>query len=58
LAAAIIFRPDLCTWSSGKVHVDPEGRTTFTQGEGTDRVAIDVNVEAFFEDFFSVTSSH
>jgi hypothetical protein len=30
------------------------GRTTFTPGEGRHRVATDVNVAAFFEEYFGV----
>jgi purine nucleosidase len=60
LAAATVFRPELCTYADGRVTVDagPDsphaGRTTFTPGEGPHRVATGVDVAAFFEEFFGV----
>lgn len=56
LAVATIFRPDLCRFKSGKVHVDARsGATYFTEGVGNDRVASDVDVDGFFDEYFSVT---
>ncbi len=60
LAAAMIFNHRLCRLSHGLVQVplpDQDGRggmTHFTPDDGPHRVAIDVNVKAFFEEYFSV----
>lgn len=60
LAAACIFKPDLCAYEDGTIVVTPgpgeaEGRTTFTPAPGgPHRVAKTVKPEAFFEEFFSV----
>lgn len=55
LAAATIFKPDLCTYQSGQVTSDPKTAiTSFTPGEGADEVAEVVNREEFFTEFFSV----
>jgi purine nucleosidase len=63
LAAAVVFHPRLCRHAGGRVHValdaagQPPGRTTFspaTAGPGpTHRIATDVDVAAFFAEFFS-----
>ena len=59
LAAAVIFRPELCTFREGLVTVDadPEsphpGRTRFEPRDGgAHRVATDVDRDAFFREFF------
>jgi purine nucleosidase len=60
LAAATLFRSGLCTYADGRVTVDANpdspdaGRTTFTPGAGHHRVATDVDVGAFFEEYFGV----
>jgi purine nucleosidase len=60
LAAALIFRPDLCTYESGRVevsygHNDPAaGHTRLITGPGSDRVAKTVDAEAFFKEYFLV----
>lgn len=60
LAAALIFNHSLCRLAHGLVHVplpDEDGKggiTCFTPDDGPHRVAVDVNVKAFFEEYFSV----
>jgi len=55
LAAALIFRPDLCQMKRGVVSVDAAGHTSFVPGPaGPDEVAAEVDVEAFFAEYFSV----
>jgi purine nucleosidase len=55
LAAALVFRPELCQTERGAVRVDEaSARTDFTPGEGRDQVAVDVDADAFFQEFFSV----
>jgi len=63
LAAALIFKPGICTYESGTVtsplsgQADADGETILTHGAGSDRVAKTVDSDAFFEEFFSVTVS-
>ncbi len=63
LAAALIFRPDLCEYESGRVEspltadLNSCGHTVLHPGEGPDKVAKSVRVEAFFEEYFSITTS-
>ena len=62
LAAAILFHPELCTYEQGEVNIviDPTAektggtRLTAVQGKAPHRVAKDVNVDAFFNEYFSV----
>lgn len=60
LAAAMIFNHGLCRLAQGLVHVplpDEDGKggvTHFTPDDGPHRVALDVNVQSFFEEYFSV----
>jgi inosine-uridine nucleoside N-ribohydrolase len=62
LAAATIFRPDLCTYADGKITVpldaDEEkcGRTVFAENTGGNphRVAKEVKVDEFFREYFGV----
>jgi len=54
LATVCVFEPDVCTFTDGRVHVEPNGQTTFTAGEGPHRIATDVDVDAFFERYFAV----
>jgi inosine-uridine nucleoside N-ribohydrolase len=63
LAAASIFRPDLCTYENGsiQIHLDPAAqRTGNTIFRGDDaataahRVAKTVNAPAFFAELFGV----
>lgn len=61
LAAAAIFRPELCTCVRGRVEVTIEsdekrcGRTLFTEAaDGRHVVAREVNAGAFFDEYFSV----
>jgi inosine-uridine nucleoside N-ribohydrolase len=63
LAAAIIFEPGLCSYSDGLVNIDlaspkMQGMTIWTPDKGNNphRIAVDVNVDAFFEHYFSVAS--
>jgi purine nucleosidase len=59
LAAASIFRLDLCDFETGSVNVNPErGQTTFDAGEGTDDIAVTVNANEFFEEFFRIVNEH
>jgi len=65
LAAAAIFKPELCTYVSGEIEIagDPDpmwcGRT-FLSNEGKvnaiHRVAKTVDAEAFFREYFGVFS--
>ena len=63
LAAALIFRPEICTYESGLVEtpVTPDlnlvGHTKLIPGAGPDRVAKTVNVELFFAEYFRVTTN-
>jgi purine nucleosidase len=58
LAVATIFRPELCQFRRGLVSCDARtGATYFTEGNGADLVAHSVNVNGFFDEFFSVTQS-
>jgi purine nucleosidase len=62
LAAAILFHPELCTYEDGEVNlvIDPaaektgETRLTPVQGKAPHRVAREVKVDEFFNEFFSV----
>jgi inosine-uridine nucleoside N-ribohydrolase len=61
LAAASIFRPELCEYETGNVAVTIEGnenvtgQTLFTPAaDGQHRVARSVNADAFFREYFSV----
>jgi purine nucleosidase len=59
LAAAIVFRPELCAYDEGDVRVDlslgEPGRTIFTaKPNGPHLVATTVKPDAFFQEFFSV----
>ena len=60
LAAALVFRPDICRLEPGVVGVDDSlGRTSFQPGVGgKDLVAIDVNSALFFEEYFGVLMPH
>ena len=59
LAAAVVFRPELCEYEDGRVAVDvtPDdpraGRTNFSPGPGPHRVARGVDAQGFFDEFFS-----
>jgi purine nucleosidase len=61
LATALIFHPGLCEYKSGSIHVsltndqNQSGATVFTEGAGEDRIAVSVAVDAFFEEYFSIT---
>jgi purine nucleosidase len=56
LAAALVFRRDLCGTQRGYVEFDPSSQLAgFTPDpQGPDEVAAEVDVEAFFEEYFSV----
>ncbi len=61
LAAATIFRPDLCTHVDGNISVSIDaddkkcGKTLFAAEQGgRHTVAKEVNAPAFFEEYFSV----
>ena len=59
LAAALIFHPDLCGYEKGSVKMNPErGQTTFEVGKGNDRVALSVDSERFFEEYFQTLNRH
>ncbi|RYG23737.1 nucleoside hydrolase [bacterium] len=51
LAAALIFRPGLATYQQGRIE-SVNGLTHFTEGEGPDRIAVTIDSEGFFEEFF------
>jgi inosine-uridine nucleoside N-ribohydrolase len=62
LAAATIFEPDLCTYQQGTVTLDKTdkpGRTIWQPGspESPHQVAMEVDVERYFNHFFRVVSS-
>lgn len=59
LAAATIFENDLCTYQQGTVkvdHTEQPGRTIWTPGgpEAPHQVAVTVDVDRYFQHFFSV----
>jgi purine nucleosidase len=54
LAAALVFRPDLCEHKEGRVTVDLEGRTAFEElAGGGHRVCVSVDRDAFFAEYFA-----
>jgi len=62
LAAATIFAPNLCTYQQGTIRldkIDKPGKTTFEPGgtDGAHQVAMKVDVDRYFEHFFSVVGS-
>ncbi|RYG44278.1 nucleoside hydrolase, partial [bacterium] len=63
LAAAAIFRPELCVERSGHVRVlldrsaEQSGVTHFEDGDGPDRVAESVDANAFFEEYFAIAGA-
>ncbi len=60
LAAALIFRPELCTYETGQVQVSygvgdkDSGHTKLVPVDGPDKVAKTVDVPAFFEEYFRI----
>ena len=59
LAAATILEPDLCSYQQGKVildHAEQPGKTIWQPGnaEAPHQVAMAVDVERYFQHFFSV----
>ena len=61
LAGAVIFEPDLCTCTDGRVHVELKsdlvaGLTVFDANDEArpHRVGVDVDPERFFEHYFSI----
>lgn len=61
LAAAVVFKPELCHFRSGHVTCPPDaqtpGTTIFAEGPNPiHHAADDVNVNAFFEHYFGVLS--
>ena len=64
LAAALIFKPELCAYESGliEVPVTPDlnfcGITKLVAGDGPDQVAKTVDVDLFFEEYFSIVTPH
>ncbi len=52
LAAALIFRPELCSYVSGQVSVGDAGETTFAIGAGSQRIADTVDSDGFFREYF------
>lgn len=61
LAAAVLFEPNLCTYETGNVNVDHEGRTLFIPSDDSsdspDQVAKTVDRDGFFREYFSVFES-
>jgi purine nucleosidase len=62
LAAAAIFKPEICQYADGRVDVETKselapGMTLFSEKspEKPHRIAVDVNAEMFFEHYFAVT---
>jgi purine nucleosidase len=57
LATALVFNRDLCRYAQGTVTVDVgTGATSFERGGGRHEVALVVDRDAFFEEYFSVFS--
>lgn len=57
LAAVSLFLPEVIEYTSGTVHVDPDkGLTSFEPGEGPDEVALKVQPEVLFDEFFDTLS--
>lgn len=59
LAAASLFSNSICDFETGAVEIELEnekllGLTHFTPGSGPHSVALQVNPESFFEEYFSV----
>jgi len=55
LSATLVFHPELCKMARGTVSVDIDGHTSFAAGgDGLDEVAADVDVQAFFQEYFGV----
>jgi len=55
LAAALVFRPEICTYETGRVTCDETGALHFESGApGHDEVAVTVDVGAFFREYFGV----
>ncbi|HEV7299500.1 MAG TPA: nucleoside hydrolase [Tepidisphaeraceae bacterium] len=61
LAAALLFKPELCQYATGTITVEVNedkklgGRTPFVaSADGPHRIAMEVDREAFFEEYFSV----
>ena len=60
LAAAVLFRPDLCAYEEGEVTVDvrgPQPGMTLWDGKAASRphrIAVEVDAGRFFEEYFSV----
>ena len=59
LAAAIIFNSTICQFQPGSVTIDLEnedtlGQTLYSSGPGPHEVAMRVDPEAFFQEYFSV----
>ncbi len=61
LAATILFDPTICTYETGKVEIEVAagerlgGRTTFAKSaDGPHRVAMTVDRDRFFKEYFSV----
>jgi len=64
LAAALVFRPDLCTYQGGEVSVPygqdelkHAGHTVLSNGEGPHQVAATVDRDAFFSEYFGVVGN-
>ncbi len=57
LAAVSLFLPEVIEYTPGTVHVEPEkGLTSFEPGEGPDEVALKVQPEVLFDEFFDTLS--
>jgi purine nucleosidase len=54
LACALIFKPELCTYRTGRVEATNDKGYTKVGGTGNARVAETVEVAAFFEEYFRV----
>jgi purine nucleosidase len=54
LAAVTVFNPEICTYAKGNVAVDSNGKTVFTEGQGTDEIAVAVDSVKFFDHYFGV----
>ncbi len=54
LAAATVFRPELCGYVGGTVRVEGDGYTRFVAGPGPHRVASTVDATRFLDHYFAV----
>lgn len=62
LAAVAIFEPEVCQWSHGQVTVELDdktrlGQTIWQPGDGPHQVALGVDADSFFENYFGILNA-